>query len=136
MSRLVVVLELKVGVGKNAKSTHVAEDRFLRRNDFQDFGGMLPNLRLAPTSSVGVSRGFTNCAQLVTARNAARAILSGDAPDLTPVESLCAWLTRHALANYCSDGFAELRHTAGGKLKSAQRPSVIIASCWPQAELI
>jgi hypothetical protein len=29
----------------------------------------------------------------------------------------------------------QLRHTTRGKLKSAQRRSVIIASCWQQAEL-
>jgi hypothetical protein len=29
----------------------------------------------------------------------------------------------------------ELQHTARGKLKSAQRRSVIIASCWQQAEV-
>jgi transposase len=61
--------------------------------------------------------------------------LPGYAPDLNPVEFLWAWLKRHALANYCPDSFTELRHTARGKLKSAQRRSVIIASCWQQAEL-
>jgi hypothetical protein len=30
---------------------------------------------------------------------------------------------------------AELQHTARGRLKSAQRRSAIIASCWAQAEL-
>ena len=52
-----------------------------------------------------------------------------------PVEFLWAWFKRHALANYCPDTFADLRHTARGKLKSAQRRSVIIASHWQQAEL-
>ncbi len=52
------------------------------------------------------------------------------APALNPVEFLWAWLKRHALANYCPDTFAELRHTARGRLKSAQRRSVIIAACW------
>jgi transposase len=61
--------------------------------------------------------------------------LPGYAPDLNPVEFLWAWLKRHALANYCPDSFAELRHTARGKLRSAQRRSVIIAACWQQAEL-
>jgi hypothetical protein len=40
-----------------------------------------------------------------------------------------------ALANFCADNFAELRHTTRGKLKSAQHRSVIIASCWQQADL-
>ena len=61
--------------------------------------------------------------------------LPGYAPELNPVEFLWAWLKRHALANYCPDSLTELRHTARGKLKSAQRRSVIIASCWQQAEL-
>jgi transposase len=61
--------------------------------------------------------------------------LPGYAPDLNPVEYLWAWLKRHALANYCPDTLAELRHAARGKLKSAQRRSVIIAACWKQAEL-
>jgi hypothetical protein len=34
-----------------------------------------------------------------------------------------------------TDSFNELQHTARGKLKSAQRRSAIIASCWQQAEL-
>ncbi len=61
--------------------------------------------------------------------------LPGYAPDLNPVEFLWAWPKRHALANFCPDNFAELRHTARGKLKSAQRRSAIVASCWQQAEL-
>jgi nitrite reductase/ring-hydroxylating ferredoxin subunit/transposase len=60
--------------------------------------------------------------------------LSGYAPDLKQVECLWTWLKRHALANFCPDNFAELRQTARGKLKSAQRRSAIIASCWRQAE--
>src|SRR6266508_2327167 len=59
----------------------------------------------------------------------------GYAPELNPVEFLWGWLKRHALANFCPDSFAELQHTTRGKLKSAQRRSVIIASCWQQAEL-
>src|SRR5437667_9738615 len=61
--------------------------------------------------------------------------LPGYAPELNPVEFLWGWLKRHALANFCPDTFAELQHTTRGKLKSAQRRSVIIASCWQQAEL-
>ena len=61
--------------------------------------------------------------------------LPGYAPDLNPVEYLWAWLKRHALANFCPDSFGELCHTARGKLRSAQRRSVIIASCWQQAAL-
>jgi transposase len=57
------------------------------------------------------------------------------APELNPVEYLWAWLKRHALANFCPDTLAELQYTARGKLKSAQRRSAIIASCWAQAEL-
>ena len=57
------------------------------------------------------------------------------APELNPVEYLWAWLKRHALANFCPDTLAELQHTARGKLKSAQRRSAIIASCWAQAAL-
>jgi transposase len=57
------------------------------------------------------------------------------APELNPVEFLWAWLKRHALANFCPDNFTELRDTARGKLKSAQRRSLIIASCWRQADL-
>ena len=61
--------------------------------------------------------------------------LPGYAPELNPVEFLWSWLKRHALANFCPDTFAALQYTARGKLKSAQRRSVIIASCWQQAEL-
>ena len=61
--------------------------------------------------------------------------LPGYAPELNPVEFLWGWLKRHALANFCPDTFAELQHTTRGKLKSAQRRSVIIASCWQQAAL-
>ena len=61
--------------------------------------------------------------------------LPGYAPELNPVEFLWSWLKRHALANFCPDTFAELQHTTRGKLKSAQRRSLIIASCWQQAEL-
>jgi transposase len=62
-------------------------------------------------------------------------LLPGYAPELNPVEYLRTWLQRPALAIFCPDTFAELQHTARGKLKSAQRRSVIIASCWQQAEL-
>ena len=61
--------------------------------------------------------------------------LPGYAPELNPVEYLWAWLKRHALANFCPETLAELQHTARGKLKSAQRRSAIVASCWAQAEL-
>jgi transposase len=61
--------------------------------------------------------------------------LPGYAPELNPVEFLWGWLKRHALANFCPDTFAELHRTTRGKLKSAQRRSLIIASCWQQAEL-
>lgn len=57
------------------------------------------------------------------------------APELNPVEYLWAWLKRHALANFCPDTLAELKHTARSKLKSGQRRQAIIASCWAQAEL-
>lgn len=57
------------------------------------------------------------------------------APELNPVEFLWSWLKRHALANFCPNDFAELRHTTRGKLKSAQRRNAIIASCWQQADL-
>ena len=61
--------------------------------------------------------------------------LPGYAPELNPVEFLWAWLKRHALANFCPADFDELHRTTRGKLKSAQRRSLIIASCWQQAEL-
>lgn len=61
--------------------------------------------------------------------------LPGYAPELNPVEFLWGWLKRHALANFCPDGLAEPQHTTRNKLKSAQRRSGIIASCWQQAEL-
>jgi transposase len=61
--------------------------------------------------------------------------LPGYAPDLNPVEFLWAWLKRHAMANYCPDTFADLQLAARGKMKSAQRRSVIIAACWQQAGL-
>lgn len=57
------------------------------------------------------------------------------APELNPVEYLWAWLKRHALANFCPETLTELQRTARDKLKSAQRRSLIIASCWAQAEL-
>jgi transposase len=57
------------------------------------------------------------------------------APELNPVEYLWAWLKRHALANFCPDTLAQLQQTARAKLKSGQRRSAIIASCWTQAEL-
>ena len=37
------------------------------------------------------------------------AFLPPYAPELNPVEYLWAWLKRHALANYCPDGFGELK---------------------------
>jgi transposase len=61
--------------------------------------------------------------------------LPGYAPELNPVEFLWSWLKRHALANFCPDNFTELRSTARGKLKSAQRRNAIVASCWQQADL-
>ncbi len=61
--------------------------------------------------------------------------LPGYAPELNPVEYLWAWLKRHALANFCPETLSELQHAARGKLKSAQRRSAIIASCWEQAQL-
>ena len=62
--------------------------------------------------------------------------LPGYAPELNPVEFLWGWLKRHALANFCPDSLTELQHTTRSKLRSAQRRSVIIASCWVQAELL
>ena len=63
------------------------------------------------------------------------AFLPPYAPDLNPVEYLWAWLKRHALANFCPDNLTQLRTTARGKLKSAQRRRSIIVACWKQAEL-
>ena len=57
------------------------------------------------------------------------------APDLNPVEYLWAWLKRHALANYCPSGLAELKTTARNQLRSAQHRPSIITSCWAQAGL-
>lgn len=65
----------------------------------------------------------------------ALAFLPPYAPELNPVEYLWAWLKRHALANFCPDGFAELTTAARAKLKSAQRRPAIIAACWQQADL-
>jgi transposase len=59
----------------------------------------------------------------------------GYAPELNPAEFLCGWLKRHALANFCPDTFGERQSTTRGKLKSAQRRNVTIASCWQQAGL-
>ena len=55
--------------------------------------------------------------------------------ELNPVEYLCAWLKRQALANFCPDSVAELQATARNKLKSAQHRPNIIAACWQQAGL-
>jgi transposase len=63
------------------------------------------------------------------------AFLPPYAPDLNPVEYLWAWLTRHALANFCPNNLDELNTTARAKLKSAQRRPSIIAACWVQAGL-
>jgi len=63
------------------------------------------------------------------------ALLPGYAPDLNPVEYLWAWLKRHALANFCPNNLAELKHTARCKLESGQKRKSIIAACWKQAEL-
>jgi len=63
------------------------------------------------------------------------AFLPAYAPELNPVEYLWAWLKRHAMANFCPDGIAELKSTARAKLKSAQRRGSIIAACWVQADL-
>jgi transposase len=63
------------------------------------------------------------------------ALLPAYAPDLNPVEYLWAWLKRHALANYCPPGLAELKNTARRKLKSSQKRKSIITACWKQAEL-
>ncbi len=57
-------------------------------------------------------------------------------PDLNPVEFLCAWLKRHALANLCPANLEELNTVARSKLKSAQRRKSIIAACWVQAVLL
>lgn len=57
------------------------------------------------------------------------------APDLNPVEYLWAWLKRHALANYCPNGLAELKATARNQLRSAQHRPSILTSCWAQAGL-
>jgi len=63
------------------------------------------------------------------------AFLPAYAPELNPVEYLWAWLKRHAMANLCPDGIAELKIAARAKLKSAQRRASIIAACWVQADL-
>ena len=63
------------------------------------------------------------------------AFLPAYAPELNPVEYLWAWLKRHAMANLCPDGIAELKIAARAKLKSAQRRGSIIAACWVQADL-
>jgi len=63
------------------------------------------------------------------------AFLPPYAPELNPVEYLWAWLKRHALANFCPDGFGELKTTARARLKSAQRRQSIVAACWIQADL-
>lgn len=57
------------------------------------------------------------------------------APELNPVEYLWAWLKRHAMANFCPNGFMELKTRARAKLKSAQRQQAIVAACWMQADL-
>ena len=63
------------------------------------------------------------------------AFLPAYSPDLNPVKYLWAWLKRHALANYCPNGLAELKTTARNKLRSAQHRPSIITSCWAQAGL-
>ncbi|CAD18487.1 putative transposase protein [Ralstonia pseudosolanacearum GMI1000] len=51
-------------------------------------------------------------------------------PDLNPVEYLWAWLKRHALANFCPDTLAKLKHTARRQLKSGQKRKSIIIAGW------
>ena len=51
------------------------------------------------------------------------------------VERTVGWLKRHALANFCPDTFEQLQYVPWGKLKSTQRRSAGIASCWQQVEL-
>ena len=63
------------------------------------------------------------------------AFLPPYAPELNPVEYLWAWLKRHALANFCPDGFSELKTTTRVRLKSAQRRQSIVAACSIQADL-
>ena len=63
------------------------------------------------------------------------AFLPPYSPDLNPVESLWAWLKRHALANFCPANLDELNTAARTKLKSAQKRKSIIAACWVQAGL-
>lgn len=63
------------------------------------------------------------------------AYLQPYAPKLNPVEYLLAWLKRNAMANFCPNGFAELKQRARAKLKSAQRRQVMVAACWIQADL-
>src|SRR5260370_14868362 len=63
------------------------------------------------------------------------AFLPAYAPELNPVEYLWAWLKRHAMANLCPDGIAELKIAARAKLKSTQRRGSIIAASWVQADL-
>ena len=57
------------------------------------------------------------------------AFLPPYSPELNPVEFLCAWLKRHALANFCPADLSELNATARTKLKSAQRHPSFISAC-------
>jgi transposase len=57
------------------------------------------------------------------------------APNLNAVQYLCAWLKRHALANYCPKNLSGLHITASNKLKSVQKRPWIITACWMQATL-
>ena len=57
------------------------------------------------------------------------------APDLSPVEYLCARLKCHALANFCPRSLAELKTTARNQPHGDQRRQTIITACWKPAEL-
>ena len=57
------------------------------------------------------------------------------APELNPVEYIWAYLKSHAMPNYCAKDLGELRHHAGGRLRSMQRRTTLVAAFWRQAEL-
>jgi len=57
------------------------------------------------------------------------------APELNPVEYIWAYLKRHAMPNFCAKDLTQLKHHAGGRLRSMQRRQTLIGAFWQQAEL-
>ena len=57
------------------------------------------------------------------------------APELNPVEFLWGHLKQHEVPNFCAENLGQLKHFAGGRLRSMQRRPTLVTAFWQQAEL-